>query len=159
MERLRLFYLLWGTIGLAWGLFHSSWPSGAWLVAGLGILLFFLLREYLDPEQRLLLSRLALLISFILGALGLWNNAPGGWMMLGLLGYATLYALIASRAVLPRALSQRHFWRRLFFLHVLTFLLATLLSWLERGLSPLWYLAWGADLGIGLLYRTEARER
>ncbi len=157
MERLRLFYLLWGTTGLAWGLFHSSWPSGAWLVVGLGILTFFLLREY--PEQRLLLSRLVLLMSFVLSAVGLWNNAPGGWMMLGVLGYATLYALIASRAALPRALSPRHFWRRVFFLHVLTFLLATLLSWLERGLSPLWYLAWGADLGIGLLYRIEARRQ
>jgi hypothetical protein len=155
MERLRLFYLFWGTAGLAWGLFHSSWPSGAWLAAGLGILTFFLLHEY--PEQRLFFSRLTLLICFVLGVLGLWNNAPGGWMMIGLLGYATLYALVASRAVLPRALSQRHFWRRLFLLHLLIFLLSTLLSWLERGLSPSWYLAWGADLGIGLFYRLEAR--
>ncbi len=139
MGSLRLFYLFWGTFGLAWGFFQAKAGVLAWSAMGLGALSWLALREYWERFPRLALS-----LSFALAAFGIFNHVQGGWMMIGVLGYATFYHLFYYRTTPPTQsrITQTYFWRRLGVLHLLTFLMATLFAWLEKSLSPIWYVVW-----------------
>ncbi|MEJ5241113.1 MAG: hypothetical protein WHS87_07945 [Anaerolineales bacterium] len=140
-----LFYLFWGTFGLAWGFFQAKAGVLGWSVIGLGALSWLALREHWGRFPRLALS-----LSFVLAAFGVLNNVQGGWMMVGVLGYATFYHLSQNRPAppTPNKAAQTYFWRRLGLLHLLTFLMATLFAWLEKSLSPIWYAFWSVDFII-----------
>lgn len=143
----RLFYILFGTLSLWWGFRQLNGRTAALMALLLGIFAVLALRE-----GWLGVHRLALFLAFGLAGYGVLTYAPGGWMMLGILGYATFSYFARQRADLPRdPLLRRRRWQRLGLLHLLVFLLATLFAGLEGTLSPWWYLAWAVDFAFLIL--------
>nr|BAL54971.1 hypothetical protein HGMM_F22C05C17 [uncultured Chloroflexota bacterium] len=153
MPSLRVFSVLWGTFCLSWGFFSSRLPLPGWGALILGLFSLLALRERWER-----FPRLAFLLAFSLAIFGVLGNGQGGWMMMGVLGYVTFYYISFRLATARRALwreGQQH--ARLGAVHGMTFLLATLFSWLEGSLSLIWYLAWASDF-LALLYFSR-RER
>lgn len=148
MNYLRLFGVLWGTFGLSWGFFYAQAKLPGWGALLLGAFSLLAIREYWER-----FPRFALIMAFSLAMFGVLGSAQGGWMMVGVLGYATFYHITYVRSSLQRLPSKGVYHAgRLGMVHFITFLIATLFSWLEKSLSPIWYVAWALDFLFILLF-------
>ncbi|MFO3796034.1 MAG: hypothetical protein ACK8QZ_01955 [Anaerolineales bacterium] len=154
MNYLRLFGVLWGTFGLSWGFFSAQANLLGWGALVLGVFSLLAIREYWER-----FPRFALIIAFGLAMLGVLGGTQGGWMMVGVLGYATFLHLTRLRSTLLRLPSKGTYHAgRLGVVHFVTFLVATFFSWLEKSLSPIWYVAWALDLLVILFFIYKFRE-
>lgn len=149
---LRLFNVLWGTFNLSWGFFHAQANWLGWSALLLGFFSLLAIREHWER-----FPRSALIIAFSLATFGVLGSVQGGWMMAGVIGYATFYYLSRLRRMRDLSLQKTYAWR-LGALHVAAFLMATLFSSLEGSLSPSWYVTWGLNfLAISLFINKNSR--